>query len=119
MYLKYVKKDVNAEKEGVLEVGKFYKVLSCTDTTFKILDDADKEIEIPMLNMGIAPDGTRVKLVNDVAPAGCKGDTGKIKSTIKSIVSYKKAPSISYFFIPDKNTEECYLCDREDFEIVL
>lgn len=118
MYLKYIEKDANAEKDGMLEVGNFYKVLSCTNTTLSILDDADEKVEIPMMNMGIVPNGTKARLIKDIGSFEKTGNVGFVSSSIDAIIKAENNPSISYYFTPVDNENECYLCDREDFEII-
>lgn len=119
MYLMYVKQCPEAEKTGMIEVGQFYKVLSCTTTTLFILDDADEQLEVPMLNMGIVPSGSHVRLTNDIEPGYSKGHTGIIQSNIDALAARENSSdSISYFFTPDNDNDIVLLCDREDFELV-
>lgn len=120
MYVKYTKKDENAEKNGVLEVGRFYKIIDFEKDIFFVLDEAGDKVAIPMLNMGIVPTDTKVRIVKEIP--GCEvniGDEGFIMSNIESIAKTDKSISVSYMFVPASNSEVAILCDREDFEPVL
>lgn len=118
MYLKYVTQNVEAEKKGMIEVGKFYKALSCNGTTVAILDDADDKLEIPLENMGIIANNTKVKLVKDMIYRA-KDTIGYVDSNITNLVAAQNSTdiiSVSYRFTPADDEELVILCDREDFE---